>query len=67
MKLAKIRKPLIITITVLAALLAIFAMNRLNYFRTNPASRTHVIGYGFVMIFGCITFVRGLFTIRRLK
>lgn len=67
MNLTKIRKPLLVTITLLAAVLAIFAMNRLNHFRTAPAGRTQVIGYGFIMIFGCITFVRGLFVIRRLK
>ncbi len=69
---SKKRKTLLMVISVLSAILALFAMNRLNALRAPSEgapemSRGHVIGYGFVMIFGCITFVRSIFAIRRLN
>ncbi len=30
-------------------------------------NRTAVLGWGFIMLFSCMTFVRGIFAIRRCK
>lgn len=51
-------------ITALAFVLVILAATRL---RGGIDDRIQLFGWGFVLIFGCIFFVRGLFAIRRLK
>jgi hypothetical protein len=53
-----------IFITALAFVLVIAAATQL---RGGIDDRIQLFGWGFVLIFGCIFFVRGLFAIRRIK
>lgn len=53
--------------TVLAFVLVIVAVYQLNQLRIGPADSTSVLGWGFVMIFGCIFFVRGIFAVNKIK
>ena len=58
------KKSKFIFMTVLAFVLVMVAAINL---RSGLTERVQVLGWGFVMIFGCIFFVRGIFAINKLK
>ena len=58
------KKSKFIFMTVLAFVLVMAAAMNL---RSQPTDKIQVLGWGFVMIFGCIFFVRGIFAINKLK
>ncbi len=58
------KKAKFVFITVLAFVLVMLAAINL---RGGLTERIQVFGWGFVMIFGCIFFVRGIFAINKLK
>ncbi len=58
------KKAKFIFITVLAFVLTLVAATQL---RSGLTDRVQVLGWGFIMIFGCIFFVRGIFAINKLK
>ena len=58
------KKQKFVMITALAAVIALVAAFNL---RSGLTERYQVLGWGFILIFGCIFFVRGIYAINRLK
>ena len=59
------RKAKLIGLTALSAVLTVVAATQLR--GVQDASRTVVLGWGFILIFGCVFFVRGIYAITRCK